>query len=70
MTGRKIDRIMIAVFVAWLVTGVGYLINVVQVVTFLSNDPTVASASTPLMLAKFVGVLFAPLGAVLGLFSF
>ena len=47
-------------FVVWLAAAAGWVMNIIQIVN------TVASPITGLFIVKCIGILVAPLGAVLG----
>lgn len=54
----------LGVLCAWLAAIVGWFINLVDVIQLAAAG----SPTTTLFILKAVGILFAPLGAVLGLF--
>ncbi|OIQ85389.1 hypothetical protein GALL_327830 [mine drainage metagenome] len=58
--------IVLMMIVIWVVAVVGWILNVVKIVKTLNVKEETPKPVTPLFIARCIGVIAAPLGAILG----
>ena len=59
---------ILIVFAVWAVAVVGWILNIIKIVKALKakGETLTPAPATPLFIARCIGVIAAPLGAVLG----